>query len=156
VIFDEAHKAVAPKFRAVVNDFIDGDGFKADLIGLTATPGRNYSSDGLSDEDRLLADFFYNNKVSMRVSGYLSPIDYLVEKGYLAKANFKSLNYNYSGIAAHELKDAGGLETMKALASNIERNKQILSTVIKECTKENSQVILFACTVEHAVNLATA
>ncbi|GFO75063.1 hypothetical protein BPLS_P2064 [Bathymodiolus platifrons methanotrophic gill symbiont] len=156
VIFDEAHKAVAPKFRAVVNDFIDGDGFKADLIGLTATPGRSYSSDGLSAEDKLLAEFFYHNKVSMRVSDYLSPIDYLVERGYLAKANFKSLNYNYSGIAAHELKDAGGLETMKALASNVERNKQILSTVIRECIQKNSQVILFACTVEHAVNLAIA
>ncbi len=156
VIFDEAHKAVAPKFRTVVNDFIDADGFKADLIGLTATPGRSYSSEGLSDEDKLLAEFFYNNKVSMKVSGYLSPIDYLVERGYLAKANFKSLNYNYSGIAAYELKDAGGPETMKSLASNIERNKQILSTVIRECTQENSQVILFACTVEHAVNLAIA
>ncbi|GAW87748.1 hypothetical protein bplSymb_SCF15501P003 [Bathymodiolus platifrons methanotrophic gill symbiont] len=126
------------------------------MIRLTATPGRSYSSDGLSAEDKLLAEFFYHNKVSMRVSDYLSPIDYLVERGYLAKANFKSLNYNYSGIAAHELKDAGGLETMKALASNVERNKQILSTVIRECIQKNSQVILFACTVEHAVNLAIA
>lgn len=155
VIFDEAHKSVAPKFSAVVNDFIDGDNFNADLIGLTATPGRSYSSDGLSDEDKELANFFYNNKVSMSIPGYMSPIDYLVENGYLAKASFKSLNYDYSGIAAHELKDAGGVETMKALASNIERNKQILSTVIHECS-QNAQVILFACTVEHAVNLATA
>jgi DNA repair protein RadD len=156
VVFDEAHKAVAPQYRAVVDDFIDGCGFKANLIGLTATPGRSYSSEGLSSEDGLLAKFFYNNKVSMRVSGYLSPIDYLVEQGYLAKANFKSLNYDHSGITAYELKDAGGPETMKALAGNIQRNKQILSTVIRECTHENSQVILFACTVEHAVNLATA
>lgn len=155
VIFDEAHKSVAPKFNSVVTDFIEDDNFKADLIGLTATPGRSYSSDGLTGEDKLLADFFYNNKVSMCIPGYLSPIDYLVEKDYLAKANFKSLNYDHSRIAAHELKDSGGSETMKTLASNIDRNKKILSTVIDEC-QQGSQVILFACTVEHAVNLATA
>ena len=155
VIFDEAHKAVAPKFQEVVQDFIDDEAFHADLIGLTATPGRSYSEDGLSEEDARLANFFYNNKVSMQISGYLSPIDYLVEKGYLAKANFKSLNYDHSGIAAYELRNAGGVETMTTLASNIERNRQILNTIIDECNL-GSQIIVFACTVEHGINLATA
>lgn len=155
VIFDEAHKAVAPKFQEVVQDFIADEAFHADLIGLTATPGRSYSEDGLSEEDARLADFFYNNKVSMQISGYLSPIDYLVEKGYLAKANFKSLNYDHSGISSYALKDAGGLATMNALANNMERNQQILKTIIEEC-KLGSQIIVFACTVEHGINLATA
>lgn len=155
VIFDEAHKAVAPKFQEVVQDFIDNDAFHADLIGLTATPGRSYSEMGLSLEDQRLASFFYNNKVSMRVSGYLSPIDYLVEKGYLAKANFKSLKYDHSNIAAFELRDAGGPETMTTLANNLERNRKIIETIIDEC-KQSSQIIVFACTVEHGINLATA
>jgi superfamily II DNA or RNA helicase len=155
VIFDEAHKSVAPEFNAVVTDFIEDENFKADLIGLTATPGRSYSPAGLTEEDKRLADFFKNNKVSMIVSGYLSPIHYLVSEGYLAKANFKPLTYDHSRITAFELSDAGGSETMKALASNIDRNKQILGTVIDEC-RQGSQIILFACTVEHAVNLATA
>jgi len=155
VIFDEAHKAIAPKFCEVVNDFISGDDFTADLIGLTATPGRSYSAEGLSEEDKKLADFFYNNKISMKISGYLSPIDYLVENGYLAKANFKSLNYDHSGISAYELKDSGGSETMKALANNVERNKIIINTVMSEC-ELSSQIIVFACNVEHGINLATA
>ncbi|MBF4237739.1 DEAD/DEAH box helicase, partial [Vibrio anguillarum] len=87
--------------------------------------------------------------------GYLSPIDYLVEQGYLAKANFKSLNYDHSQISAYELRDAGGVETMKALASNVERNRKIIKTIIDECN-QNSQIIVFACTVEHGINLATA
>ena len=155
VVFDEAHKSVAPEFNAIVKDFIEDENFKANLIGLTATPGRSYSSAGLTGEDKLLADFFHNNKVSMSISGYLSPIDYLVEKEYLAKANFESLNYDHSRITSYELKDAGGSETMRSLANNIDRNKQILRTVIYEC-RQGSQIILFACTVEHAVNLATA
>lgn len=155
VIFDEAHKAVAPKYQEVVQDFIDIEEFNADLIGLTATPGRSYSEDGLSEEDARLADFFKNNKVSMKVSGYLSPIDYLVEKGYLAKANFKPLNYDHSKISAYELRDAGGSETMTALAKNDDRNLKILNTVLREC-ENGSQVIVFACTVEHGINLAIA
>lgn len=155
VIFDEAHKSIAPKFKEVVNDFISDDSFKASLIGLTATPGRSYSEEGLSEEDALLAEFYKNNKVSMRVAGYLSPIDYLVEKGYLAKANFKSLDYDHSGITAFELKDAGGPETMNTLAKNVERNRVILRTIIKEC-QNNAQIIVFACNVEHGINLATA
>lgn len=155
VIFDEAHKAVAPKYQEVVQDFIDIEEFNADLIGLTATPGRSFSEDGLSEEDARLADFFKNNKVSMKVSGYLSPIDYLVEKGYLAKANFKPLNYDHSKISAYELRDAGGSETMTALAKNDDRNLKILNTVLREC-ENGSQVIVFACTVEHGINLAIA
>ncbi|WP_318445214.1 DEAD/DEAH box helicase [Photobacterium leiognathi] len=155
VIFDEAHKVVAPKFQEVVQDFITDKSFHADLVGLTATPGRSYSAEGLSAEDEKLANFFYNNKVSMKIPGYLSPIDYLVEQGYLAKANFKSLNYDHSTIAAYELKDAGGIETMTTLANNLERNRKIIDTIIDEC-HQNSQVIVFACTVEHGINLATA
>ncbi|WP_394210977.1 DEAD/DEAH box helicase [Enterovibrio calviensis] len=155
VIFDEAHKAVAPKFQEVVQDFITDKSFHANLVGLTATPGRSYSAEGLSVEDEKLAKFFYNNKVSMKISGYLSPIDYLVEQGYLAKANFKSLNYDHSTIAAYELRDAGGSETMITLANNLERNRKIIDTIIDEC-HQNSHIIVFACTVEHGINLATA
>jgi len=155
VIFDEAHKAVAPKFSEVVNDFICDENFKADLIGLTATPGRSYSSEGLSLEDKKLADFFYNNKFSMHIQGYLSPIDYLVENGYLAKANFKTLNYDHSAITAFELRDSGGPETMKSLANNVERNKKIIDTILDECN-QGSQIIVFACNVEHGINIATA
>ena len=155
VIFDEAHKTIAPKFAEVVNDFISGDGFTADLIGLTATPGRSYSKDGLSREDKKLANFFNNNKISMKVPGYLSPIDYLVKNGYLAKANFKSLFYDNSAISAFELKDSGGSETMQALANNLERNKKVIDTILNEC-ELGSQIIVFACTVEHGINIATA
>lgn len=155
VIFDEAHKAVAPKFSEVVNDFILEEGFNASLLGLTATPGRSYSAEGLSEEDRKLASFFHNNKFSMNIVGYLSPIDYLVEHGYLAKANFKSLTYDHSAISAYELRDSGGQETMKALAGNLERNKQIINTIIREC-ELGSQIIVFACTVNHGINIATA
>jgi superfamily II DNA or RNA helicase len=155
VIFDEAHKSVAPQFKQVVEDFVEGDDFNGRLLGLTATPGRSYSKEGLSEEDQLLANFYNNNKISMTVPGYVSPIDYLVENLYLAKANFKSLNYDHSGISAFELSNASDKETMKALARNVDRNQRIIETVLEEC-KEGSQIIIFACTVEHSFNLSMA
>jgi len=155
VIFDEAHKSVAPQFKQVVEDFISGGSFTGKLLGLTATPGRSYSKDGLSKEDKDLADFYQGNKLSMQVAGFISPIDYLVQNEYLAKANFKSLNYDHSTIAAYELVDSGGQETMQALANNQERNNRIVDTVVEE-SKAGSQIIIFACNVEHSVNLAIA
>ena len=125
-IYDCNIKAPIVKIEAE-DDFIESDGFSAKLIGLTATPGRSYSPLGLSEEDRKLSSFYNNNKISMIVPGYLSPIDYLVENGYLAKANFKPLNYYHPGISAFELKDSGGSETMKALSNNVERNKKIIN-----------------------------
>lgn len=155
VIFDEAHKSIAPEFKKVVEDFIGAENFNALLLGLTATPGRSFSPDGLTEEDKELSNFFHGNKVSMKVKGYLSPIDYLVEEEYLAKAEFKSLRYDHSGILAYELSDSGGAQTMKALASNRERNQRILSTIKDECDA-GASVIVFACTVDHAVGLAAA
>ncbi|MBE9397772.1 DEAD/DEAH box helicase [Pontibacterium sp. N1Y112] len=156
VVFDEAHKAIAPKFKEVINDFVDREDFSAKLLGLTATPGRVYSDEPIfSEEDRQLSDFFYKNKVSMEMPGYISPIDYLVENGYLAKANFKSLNYDGSGISAYELRDSGGAETVTALAGNKERNKRIINKTLDECER-GSQIIIFACTVQHSINLAIA
>lgn len=155
VIFDEAHKSVANTYSEIVHDFVEDDKFKADFIGLTATPGRQYSALGVSDEDRRLSEFFFNNKVSMDIPGYLSPIDYLVENQYLAEAEFLSLNYDHSEIAGFELKDVNISETNKSLANNTERNKRIVEVVMKEC-KNGSQVIIFACTVKHAQNLAVA
>lgn len=155
VVFDEAHKAVAPEFRKVIEDFTETEGFKALLLGLTATPGRNFSSEGMTDEDKVLSEFFHGNKVSMSITGYLSPIDYLVEQKYLAKADFKSLNYDQSGILAYELVDSGGSQTLKALANNAERNNRILETIRNEC-EQSSSIIVFACTVQHARGLAAA
>ena len=39
--------------------------FNADLIGLTATPGRQFGDNRQIDEDKQLANIYNNNKVSI-------------------------------------------------------------------------------------------
>jgi len=155
VIFDEAHKAVANTYKSIIEDFINSDKFNAKLIGLTATPGRKFGCTSIDSENYLLASFFNFNKVSMEISGFLSPIDYLVEYGYLAKAHFSSLNYMHSEVTGYELQGENKNYTLQALANNHSRNKALLSTIKKEADL-GKQIIVFACSVTHAQYISVA
>jgi DNA repair protein RadD len=155
VIFDEAHKAIANTYKAVTEDFINSEKFNARLIGLTATPGRTFGCESIDNDNYRLAEFFHFNKISMVVSGFLSPIDYLVSNGYLAKANFISLNYLHSKVTGYNLQGEGMRSTFQALADNQSRNKVLLETIKKEA-ESGKQIIVFACSVAHAQHLSTA
>ncbi|MGL5602912.1 MAG: DEAD/DEAH box helicase [Silvania sp.] len=157
IVFDEAHKAIAPTYKSIVEGFIDNSLRNAFLLGLSATPGRVMTDDkSLQDENKKLSGFFGNNKISMRVKGYSSPIEYLVEKQYLAKANFQRLDYDdveLSTFAVEERHCEGNSELLKALSSNNNRNLKIINTILDELESEHTQIIVFACTVEHAEEL---
>ncbi len=153
VVFDEAHKAVAGTYAAVVNDFVSSGDIHADLIGLTATPGRKVNIDQVDEENSKLSEFFNHNKITMEVRGYLSPIDYLVKNGYLAKVNFKRLDYPNGSSVTRTLIDKA--ETYNELATSVDRNRLIIDTIADEVSN-NKQVIVFACSVEHARNLSVA
>jgi DNA repair protein RadD len=52
VIMDEAHMAIAPTYKLLIDNMTAND---AALIGLSATPGRTWND---RDEDLRLANFF--------------------------------------------------------------------------------------------------
>ncbi len=157
IVFDEAHKAIAPTYKNIVEGFINNSQKNAFLLGLSATPGRVMTDDqALQDENRKLSEFFGNNKISMRIKGYSSPIEFLVEKEYLAKANFQRLDYDdvdLSSFRVEERSCEGNSELLKALSSNNNRNLKIINTILTELVNERTQIIVFACTVEHAEEL---
>ncbi|WP_422491074.1 DEAD/DEAH box helicase [Endozoicomonas sp. ALE010] len=151
IIFDEAHKAIASTYAQIVGDMFSTIG-STKLIGLTATPGRKLEND---DEDERLAAFFGRNKVTMQVAGHNSPINYLVEEGYLAKANFKNVVYDGSTILhADEFSNKNyNNQIIEYLSDDAARNKKLLE-VIKHEYDQGSSTIVFACSVEHARKLA--
>lgn len=155
VVFDEAHKAVAGTYKKVTEDFMNDENFTTKLLGLTATPGRVFNNIKLEKENIRLASFFNSHKVSMQISGYLSPIDYLVNEGYLAKANFISLNYIHSEVLGYSVRDQTITQTFNVLSESPERNK-VLIDVIKQEVELGKQVIVFACSVKHARLLSIA
>lgn len=156
VIMDEAHQSVAPTYSLLL-DVLTDSGRPAPLLGLTATPGRTWSD---IDEDQRLADFFHGRKVSLNVDGYESPVQYLVEEGYLAETVFVRLEYT-SGteLSAAELKELEiSLDVpqriVKALATDEQRNMLILARTEDMC-RRHKRIIVFAATKTHAVVLAT-
>mgnify|MGYP003683265287 FL=1 len=157
IIFDEAHKAIAPTYSQTIGDMLQTENkTSAFLLGLSATPGRKIISSHEADaEDRELSEFFNSNKITMKISGYESPIKYLVDEGYLAKATFHTISYDggrivYANEFSSKKHDA---EIKRALTDDQNRNLKLLETIRNEYHKGRS-IIVFACSVDHSRNLA--
>jgi DNA repair protein RadD len=153
IIFDEAHKAIAPTYAQAVQDMTNARN-NTFLLGLSATPGRQL--DVSSDEDERLSGFFDGTKVTMQVAGYESPINYLVEQNYLAKADFINIDYDAKKIVLADAFSSASrsLEIRQALSEDESRNLRLLE-VIEEEYSDGSSIIVFACSVEHSRDLAS-
>ena len=155
VVFDEAHRALASTYKDLVDRFLEFSP-QAKLIGLTATPGRVYKDDKpeLDPENKALANMFGNNKITMDVSP-LQPMDYLIDNHYLAKPHFIELNYDdldlYENLSA---KDVTETELMSRLGVSKNRNSIIIQTIFNEAKNNKAKIIVFACDIEHARNIA--
>jgi superfamily II DNA or RNA helicase len=155
VVFDEAHQAIAPTYQLVL-DILLSRKTGTQLLGLSATPGRSWTE---IYKDEQLADFFGRQKVILQVDGYESPIDFLVEVGYLANPVFRDLLYE--GGADVSDQDLETLEKsldvprtlLEQLALDEQRNLLILSAV-EDLAKRHSRIIVFAPSVESANVLA--
>ncbi len=151
VVFDEAHQAIAPTYRAVVDGLLARNQ-NAQLLGLTATPGRTWNDPAA---DALLARYFNESKVTLSVPGYDSPIQYLISEGYLARPKFTTLISN-AGISLTQSDleriaiDLDVPESVRhRLAASDVRNIQIVRCC-ERLLRSHKRVLLFGATVAHA------
>jgi len=144
VVFDEAHQAVAPTYRALV-DSLRRDGELVPLLGLTATPGRSWDDE---IEDERLASFFNHKKVSIEVEGYDSAVDYLVQQGYLAKANYIDIEFKADVQSAKSQTDTDDFSesVLKQLGEDQKRNFELVKAA-KALSRKHSRILLFAPSV---------
>ena len=155
VIMDEAHSAVAETYSILMDSLVIQRRETA-LLGLTATPGRSWLD---IDADEKLAKFFEYQKVSLSVEGYKSPIDYLVDEGYLANAEFKPLLYDgTTELSAADLREIEShmeipRSVLRKLAEDDLRNLGIYIE-IERLAKSHERILVFATTVEHSDLLA--
>jgi len=156
VIIDEAHQAIAPTYRLVLETIYQKQPNTA-LLGLTATPGRTWND---IDEDERLAKFFAKRKVGLRIEGYSNPVQFLIDEGYLAKPRFIPLfhsgNFELSQEEREELAEALDIPKyiLQRLAEDEVRNLKIIQKA-EEILHSHSRVILFAASVKHAELLST-
>ena len=154
LVFDEAHQAIAPTYRHVV-EAIRARRPESGLLGLSATPGRTYN-DVTADEE--LSKFFARKKVTLEVEGYDNPMEYLIAERYLARPTFRKIDATGPALTDAERARLGTSldippSVLKRLADDHLRNIQIASEVV-DLARRHRRILVFAATVEHAELLA--
>jgi superfamily II DNA or RNA helicase len=154
VVFDEAHRALAPSFLSVI-EFLTEKG--APLAGLSATPGRGVVD--REQENKDLASIFDERLVEPSSEGEI--LADLQDQGILAVVRRREVE---TGVEIYpsekDFEDAHlgfeyGRVVLATLAKNLKRNNLIIETVLEEI-QDNRPVLLFACSVSHAQILAAA
>lgn len=156
VIIDEAHQAIAPTYKFLL-DYLVERRDDTGLLGLTATPGRTWNDPAADLE---LAAFFRQQKVSLQVPNYRSPVDYLIDNGYLARLHFRPMAYDGGGhLTDRELRVLSvsldvPVSILKRLAEDEQRN-MIVVDAVEELAGRHPRTLVFAATVDHAKLIAT-
>ncbi len=158
IVVDEAHKVVAPTYKAVTKGLLN-DG--SSVMGLTATPGRSYAKLNSSDENEELSAFFFNSIISFDPKG-VTAIEYLRTKGVLAKAKFEALNISGEvTLSGKELEFVSRMfeippQVLDRLGKNHLRNAEIISRIMRLVQEEEAQsIIFFAASVEQSVVISS-
>lgn len=154
VVVDEAHQAIAPTYRQVIESLLSRN-HATGLLGLTATPGRTWNDPAA---DRELADFFDHTRVTLQVDGYENPVEYLITEGYLARPHFRPLQTPGPAMTpAERARLMAEFEIpafmLERLASDDVRNLLIVKE-IEGLVADHARILAFSPTVEHARMLA--
>jgi superfamily II DNA or RNA helicase len=155
VIFDEAHQAVAPTYKLFTDSLLSRN-LETQLLGLSATPGRSWNDVA---QDLELSSYFGKSKVTLQIQGYTNPIEYLIERGYIALPRFRQLSVKstiqFSRAELNAVAESLDVpeDIREKLATDDLRNIQIIRAC-ESLLKKHRRVLLFAATVAHAELLA--
>ena len=154
IVVDEAHKVIAPTYEVIIEG-LSARHMQMPLLGLTATPGRTWND---PEADKQLAKFFNKEKVTLKIPGFDSPVDYLVTNGYLAEPTFRRLPYVSEKLSSYELKTLSedldiSASILRKLAGD-ERRSVLIIRELEAMLDRHKRVIVFATTVAHAEMLA--
>jgi superfamily II DNA or RNA helicase len=158
VVIDEAHQAIAPTYRALIDDLCGAGRYHA-LLGLTATPGRTWN-DVAADQE--LSDFFNGSKVVLEAGDDPNPVKYLLDEGYLARPSFGQIGYSPDCTPSEkELTRMAKAEDvpddlLEELGESSERNLAIIAAVKSLIDRGHVRIIVFAVSVNNATVLADA
>lgn len=164
VIFDEAHKTSATTYETTVRNLQPpSKGTSSRLLGLTATPGRSVTDE---EENERLASIFGRQRVGLKVDGYDSPIEYLMDEGYMARPVYRRINTKFDIAACcrtlgiplpknGEMLNSRQMDKIGAVAAaDLERNVLVFQETLKLIEEGHKRILLFAASVEQARRLA--
>ena len=153
IVFDEAHQSTAETFKLPV-DIVMTKNSQCKLLGLSATPGRTWNDRG---EDKKLSELYKGKKVTLKVPGYDSPIDYLIDEGYLSKPTYTQINYpggDMEFTKSEKEQLINGLEIPKSLLDKLSedgiRNAVIINKIKQLASNGHERILFFGINVKHA------
>lgn len=147
VVVDEAHKAEAPTYKETILKLL---GESTQIVGLTATPGRTDA-----DETVQLADFFFNQLVSIPTPAGSDVIEMLRHREVLSQAHYvpiiTGIDVNLTAAQRKRLEERFDLpeHVLKKLGSDNARNLEIIKRLVGECNK-GRRILVFACSIAHS------
>ncbi len=156
VVFDEAHRSVAPTFTAVMEDLGMTRRRRASepfLIGLTATPYRGYNE----DETRWLVNRYSENRLDRGAFRRDEPeavIGELQDMRVLARADQATIEGGSFSLSEDELRQARDLPWLpesveQRIAEDADRTRRIMQANIDHI-EPHWPTLIFATSVDHA------
>ena len=152
IIFDEAHKAIAPTYQKVLKT-LSSKYNNVRIIGLTATPGRGYINSDTTETQKLLE--YFNNKIIEIDSGDYTVFEFLRRRKILATMERDSLVTDILvRLSDKELKSIEKFWDypegfLKRLANDDNRNREIIQKLKSECDAKR-KIIFFANSIDHS------
>ncbi|MEV6221747.1 DEAD/DEAH box helicase family protein [Nocardia fluminea] len=148
-VFDEAHQIIAPTYQAVVDDLTIR--YDAGLLGLTATPGRTWAD---ISKDEELSEYFSRQKVMLEIEGYTNPVTALIEQGYLARPQMRTVAAKAGmHLSAREQQLlAKSFDISHAMLAELAQDEQWNLKIIQTITdllQRHNRILVFAASVEH-------
>lgn len=156
VVFDEAHRSVAPTFTAVMEDLGMTRRRRASepfLIGLTATPYRGYNE----DETRWLVNRYSDNRLDRGAFKSDEPeavIGELQDMRVLARADQATVEGGSFSLSEDELRQARDLPWLpesveQRIAEDADRTRRIMQAYLDRI-EPHWPTLIFATSVDHA------
>ncbi len=156
VIMDEAHMTTAKTYKLII-EILAPKG-KAGVLGLSATPGRSYLD---VNQDLELKDFYYGNKVTLKVEKNKNIINWLIKEKYLAKAEMIPINFEADLATLFTTNEINkeidriksGRDYSKVFKDTISNNNErfaLILDIVKRENKFGDKIIVFASSVKNA------
>lgn len=165
VVFDEAHRSIAPSFTNALNEigFTPRQGATEPyLMGLTATPYRGHND----AETRWLVNRYGRNRLDDDAfpAGVIDPqdvVEHLQGKGILARARHEEIEGGRFSLTWEELAEIRRTNLLSRsaedkIARDTARTERIIAAYDQHVRRvePDAPTIIFATSVEHAMTLA--
>ena len=160
VVMDEAHLTIAKTYKNIIDNLAPTN--STGILGLSATPGRSYRN---VEEDMELKNFYYSQKVGLKIEGKKNVINWLIKNKYLAKADMKRVDFETDLAKLFTKKEIEmelerireGKDYSKSFRkklSNDNERAEFIINLIKDESKSGEKIIVFAGTKDNAIAIS--